>query len=48
MRDMHVLDDHEAIMRRAHQMRAEAMADILRSIANLFRRKPAATSAANA
>jgi len=34
--------DHEAIMREARQLRAEAMADVVRSIIAFFRRKPVA------
>lgn len=33
--------DHEAIMRRAHQMRAEVFADMLKAAVAFFRRKPA-------
>ena len=34
--------DHEAIMRRAHQLRAEAMAQMVRAMFAWIRRKPAA------
>ena len=38
--------DHAAIMRRAHQMRAEVVADLARSILGLFRRKASVKSQA--
>lgn len=37
--------DHEAIMRRAHAMRAEVFADLMKSVVNFFRRKPSAKAA---
>lgn len=40
--------DHDAIMREARQLRAQAMADLMRSIITFFRRKPELRSAAKA
>lgn len=36
--------DHEAIMRRAHQMRAEVLSQIVRSLVAPFRRKSAGST----
>ena len=32
--------DHDAIMREARALRAQAMADLMRSVISFFRRKP--------
>lgn len=37
--------DHEAIMRRAHAMRAEVFADLMKSFVALFRRRSAGKAA---
>ena len=40
--------DHDTIMREARQLRAQAMADLMRSIISFFRRKPVLGNVAKA
>lgn len=40
--------DHDAIMREARELRAKAMADLMRSVITFFRRKPAMRNASKA
>lgn len=40
MIETHATPDYEAIMARAHQMRAEALREIFTAFVGLFRRKP--------
>lgn len=40
MIETHATPDHEAIMARAHQLRAEAMRELFAAFVGLFRRKP--------
>lgn len=40
--------DHDTIMREARQLRAQAMADMMRSVIAFFRRKPAMANVAKA
>ncbi|MDO8884621.1 MAG: hypothetical protein U0934_04595 [Pseudotabrizicola sp.] len=40
--------DHDAIMREARALRAQAMADMMRSIISFFRRKPVVGNVAKA
>lgn len=40
MMELNTNPDYDAIMRRAHQMRAEAMRDMFAAVFALFKRKP--------
>ncbi|NEX46087.1 RSP_7527 family protein [Pseudotabrizicola algicola] len=48
MSEQSVKIDHDAIMREARQLRAQAMADLMHSIISFFRRKPALRGVAKA
>ncbi|WP_167852649.1 RSP_7527 family protein [Pseudotabrizicola sediminis] len=45
MLEEYVRQDHDAIMREARALRAQAMADMMRSVISFFRRKPAGSMA---
>lgn len=45
MSEHHVKIDHDAIMRDAHALRAATLAQIVRSLGQLFGRKPVAAKA---
>lgn len=45
MSETSVTINHDAIMREARALRAQAMADLMRSVISFFRRKPAGSMA---
>ncbi|PJF09668.1 hypothetical protein CUR21_07150 [Pseudorhodobacter sp. MZDSW-24AT] len=48
MLETNVKIDHEAILRQARQLRAEALSQMVRNLISFFRRKPAVRGAAKA